>query len=124
MIQAPRVKLVQMPNPPRDEGGQQELRVSGQLVIVGANGSGKSRLGAWLENPASLRGDRHRHNTERERLAYRIGAQRVLTLPANAQRMDSAAASTQLIQGSDTPGETSRVQGDPVVAKATTSPYW
>ena len=42
----------------------------GSAVIVGANGAGKSRLGAWVEK-----------NTEQNTIVHRISAQRALDIP-------------------------------------------
>lgn len=47
--------------------GKSEVAVDGSLVVVGANGSGKSRLGAWLHSQSSNN-------------AHRISAQRFLTV--------------------------------------------
>lgn len=108
-----------MPNPPRG-GGSDEIEHHGVVVFVGANGSGKTRLGAWLENPANLGTSRPGMagiGPQNVRRAYRIGAQRNLSLPDRAERQDAEAANKNLSRGSAGPGgsETSRVSGDPVV---------
>lgn len=110
---------LQMPNPSSDQPPVTEVQHSGRIVIVGANGSGKSRLGAWFENPIALRQNRSRVIPREDRKCYRISAQRILALPDHANRVDSKVVSEQLIRGSSGPGgELSRVQGDPVVGQS------
>lgn len=114
---APNQRTLHMPNPSLGAEPVHDVHHNGCIVIVGANGSGKSRLGAWLENPASLIRNKTMA-TAPKRGAYRIGAQRVLVLPDRAQRMAAEQAAQQLEQGTDGPGGgMSRVQGDPVVGQ-------
>lgn len=57
--------------PDSDGSGKKvEIKHNGSVVIVGANGSGKSRLGAWIEK-----------NTDPKVIVHRISAQRALSLP-------------------------------------------
>lgn len=108
-------------------GEQQELRMpnsstgpeaissvmhSGIIVVIGANGAGKTRFGAWLENPQSRSGV---HVADHTKGAYRIAAQRQLSLPAQAQRQDEATAARNLLNGNDMGPQVSRVSGDPIV---------
>jgi uncharacterized protein DUF4435/putative AbiEii toxin of type IV toxin-antitoxin system len=65
-----------------------ELICEGNLVIVGANGSGKSRLGAWIEKHVNK-------NTN----AHRISAQRALTIPDYAEVKNYIQASNELLFG-------------------------
>lgn len=58
---------------PGGTGGKVEIKHNGSVVIVGANGSGKSRLGAWIEK-----------NTAEPTIVHRISAQRALDLPEYA----------------------------------------
>lgn len=91
----------------------------GRVVIVGANGSGKSRLGAWLENPQNVSGVGMMRRPASSRRAYRIGSQRLLAFPEKAQRVDPRAATEQLLSGDDmTPDAPSRVKGDAVVGQS------
>jgi hypothetical protein len=56
--------------PPKRPGGANEEWDVKSVVIVGANGSGKSRVGTWIEqNPGAA-------------AVHRISAQRALTVPA------------------------------------------
>lgn len=110
-----------MPNPSRGSNPINAIIHSGVVVVVGANGSGKSRLGTWLENPRSLvnhMGLAPAGNRE----SYRIGAQRLLQLPGVAQRLDSDQANTILREGTDSVPGPSRVQGDPVVGQTNDFP--
>jgi len=110
-----------MPNPSRGSSSVNEIAHSGVVVVVGANGSGKSRLGTWLENPRSL-ANHMGPAPAGDRESYRIGAQRLLQLPGLAQRMDSDQANTILRQGTDSVPGPSRVQGDPVVGQTNDFP--
>ncbi|MEI6314424.1 MAG: DUF4435 domain-containing protein [Syntrophus sp. (in: bacteria)] len=58
---------------PDGTGNKVEVKHNGSAVIVGANGSGKSRLGAWIEK-----------NTAEPTIVHRISAQRALDLPEYA----------------------------------------
>ena len=58
---------------PDETGNKVEIKHNGSVVIVGANGSGKSRLGAWIEK-----------NTDNDVIVHRISAQRALDLPEYA----------------------------------------
>lgn len=62
------------------------------VIIIGANGSGKSRLGAWMEN-------------NHPDMVHRIGAQRSLTFGSNIQLRNSEQADRFLLYG--TPHKTS-----------------
>ena len=113
-------QTLSMPNPSTGNPPATEVKHYGQIVIVGANGSGKSRLGAWLENPFSLMQNHGpASGAAQSKSGYRIGAQRVLTLPDQGQRMDFEQANSQLANGGDGPGHrVSRLSGDPVVGQS------
>src|SRR5438045_1552867 len=115
------MKTLRMPNPSHSEPAIDEVEHSGTVVIVGANGSGKSRLGAWLESPMSLTQHRGapRQADSADRKVYRIAAQRSLVLPDRAERIEATQASYQLMRGSTNPPiGVSRIQGDPVVGQS------
>lgn len=60
--------------PDQDGSGSKiEIEHNGSAVIVGANGAGKSRLGAWIEK-----------NTNADVIVHRISAQRALDVPEYA----------------------------------------
>ena len=69
-----RIKQIQLP-PSRDSADQPVLLdvADGPLVITGANGSGKTRLGAWLELESPL-----------QESVHRIAAQKSLSMPSSA----------------------------------------
>ncbi|HMH53962.1 MAG TPA: AAA family ATPase [Candidatus Acidoferrum sp.] len=111
-------QILRFPNPSLSEPPIIDVPHRGQIVIVGANGSGKSRLGAWLENPASLWPNRS-NTGDQPRHAYRLAAQRALLLPDHAERMEPRMAHDRLVRGEDGPSSgSSRVRGDPVVGQA------
>lgn len=60
------------------------LEPSGTLVILGANGSGKTRLGRWLEDSLPIE------------LVHRISAQKSLSFPGRLQQTDLKLALNQL----------------------------
>jgi len=66
------------------------IRTSGSVVLIGANGSGKSRLGAWLE----LKGPQHTQ-------IYRVGAQKSLDFPVRTSPIDLEEAQLRLLYGVD-----------------------
>lgn len=116
--------VLKLPNPSKDAPTLTEVTFSRTVVIVGANGAGKSRLGAWLENPRTVIGGPGRHDSGSTRVAdaFRIGAQRVLNLPASAERLEVTAATTQLQRGSDGAMSGTRLAGDPVVGQSADFP--
>lgn len=69
-----------------------EIAHNGSVVIVGANGSGKSRLGAWIErNPAE------------NAIVHRISAQRALNLPDYAVIKSLEQSTNDLLWGNENP---------------------
>src|SRR4051794_37725615 len=76
--------------PPKQAGdSNQDWADARSVVIVGANGSGKSRIGVWIE----------RQNT----FVHRVSAQRALSVPDLVNPMPYARASSQLYYGSYEP---------------------
>ena len=65
-----------------------EYNTSSNSVIIGANGSGKSKLGAWIEK-------NYAQNT------HRIGAQRSLEFGTYIKQMSYEQATNKLISGSE-----------------------
>ncbi|WP_279361173.1 AAA family ATPase [Xanthomonas sacchari] len=90
-----------MPNPSR--AGAREVVHAGVVVIVGANGSGKSRLGTWIEAPDAINQstDPPSYTLNKQARAYRVSAQRQLSLPDDAVRLSAAIADEQLKRGSE-----------------------
>jgi len=63
----------ELPMPPsKSDPDKQTIAVEGQVVIIGANGSGKTRLGWWIEK------------TDTERV-HRISAQKSLNMPSEVR---------------------------------------
>jgi ABC-type cobalamin/Fe3+-siderophores transport system ATPase subunit len=71
-------------------GSRIEIQHNGSVVIVGANGSGKSRLGAWIER-----------NAEHNVIIHRISAQRALDLPEYAVVKSLEQSLNDLIWGNE-----------------------
>lgn len=63
------------------------------LILIGANGAGKSRLGIWLEK-------------NKAEVTYRIGAQRSLNFGKYIQQKSFEQSTNLLLYGSDTPSST------------------
>lgn len=55
---------------PRASGTTETVQTTNNILLIGANGSGKSRLGAWIEL-----------NSPQRSLVYRISAQKSLAMP-------------------------------------------
>jgi hypothetical protein len=73
-------------------GNKVEIAHNGSVVIVGANGSGKSRLGAWIEK-----------NTGADVVVHRISAQRALDLPDYAVMKSLEQSNNDLLWGNEQP---------------------
>lgn len=69
-------------------GETTEISHNGSVVIVGANGSGKSRLGAWIERNGGV-------------LVHRISAQRALDLPEYTQLKSLEQSTNDLLWGNE-----------------------
>ena len=96
MISEPR--SLNLPSPkgvPPGGGPTTNLQSEGPIVVVGANGSGKTRLGTWIEFESG--------NTE---LVRRISAQKSLAMPASATSIAVDRALTDLLVGyADVPSD-------------------
>ena len=75
---------------PDGTGNKVEIQHNGSVVIVGANGAGKSRLGAWIER-----------NTDTNVIVHRISAQRALDLPEYAVVKSLEQSLNDLIWGNE-----------------------
>lgn len=74
------------------ENGKVEINHNGSVVIVGANGSGKSSLGRWIEA-----------NTDPDILVHCISAQRVLNLPDHVEVKSLEQSHNALLFGHEDP---------------------
>jgi ABC-type cobalamin/Fe3+-siderophores transport system ATPase subunit len=75
---------------PNDRNQKVELEVETGLVIVGANGSGKSRLGSWIELESGIQSEVHR-----------ISAQRSLTMPVTSSTKSYDKSQKELLYGNE-----------------------
>lgn len=71
-------------------GAKTEISHNGSVVIIGANGSGKSRLGAWIEK-----------NNADGVIVHRISAQRALDIPEHAPIKTLEQSSNDLLWGNE-----------------------
>lgn len=69
-------------------GAHEKIDVSGHIVLIGANGSGKTRLGIWLEA-----------HLQAQHAVHRISAQKALAIPEFAALMTLEQATKNLIFG-------------------------
>lgn len=69
-------------------GAPEQIDFSGHIILVGANGSGKTRLGIWIEE------QNQNHCT-----VHRISAQKALAIPEYAQLMNLEQAEKDLTLG-------------------------
>lgn len=67
----------------------EKIEFAGNMVLVGANGSGKTRLGIWIEQ-----------KNQNEYAVHRISAQKALAIPEYAQLKNLEQAEKELIFGS------------------------
>jgi AAA domain, putative AbiEii toxin, Type IV TA system/Protein of unknown function (DUF4435) len=74
--------------PPRSSPERSTVRATGSVVIVGANGSGKTRLGAWLDV-----------TSPQAAVTNRIAAQKSLTLPEGSSTSSLDIAEKGLLYG-------------------------
>lgn len=73
---------------PRGDGSQEAIVATKSLLFVGANGSGKTRLGTWLEF----------HGPQKE-MVLRVSAQKSLSMPDSTTPMSIDLAERQLLFG-------------------------
>ena len=69
-------------------GNPEKIDSSGHIVLIGANGSGKTRLGIWIEE--------HHQN---QYTVHRISAQKALAIPEFAQLKNLEQAEKDLVFG-------------------------
>lgn len=56
-----------------NSNSKETIETESPVIIIGANGSGKTRLGAWIEE--------NNHNENEKRYTHRISAQKILEMP-------------------------------------------
>ncbi|MBD2530565.1 AAA family ATPase [Nostoc flagelliforme FACHB-838] len=86
--QLPGTRSLALPSPILNSQASTEVLVKSSVVIVGANGSGKTRFGSWvdLESP-------------QKHLVHRIGAQKSLSIPEYCSTSSIDAAENNLRYG-------------------------
>lgn len=75
------MKKINLPN-------NDEIEVENGLVIIGSNGSGKTRLGSWIDISSA-----------QKNIVHRISAQKSLNFPDNIRSMSVASSQAALLCG-------------------------
>lgn len=78
---------IELPNR-TGQGSSEKIDFSGHIVLIGANGSGKTRLGIWIEK-----------QNQKNYPVHRISAQKALAIPEFAQIKNLEQAEKDLIFG-------------------------
>ena len=73
---------------PNKDSSTEQLQTERSVVIIGANGSGKSRLGAWIEQ-----------RNPKPSLIYRISTQKSLQMPSSVSPVSIDKAQNDLLYG-------------------------
>ena len=73
---------------PAATGGTEEIKTNTSFLFIGANGSGKTRLGTWIEMTS----------TQKEKV-HRISAQKSLSMPDTTTPMSIERAEKNLLFG-------------------------
>ena len=73
---------------PPSTSGDTTVETSGSLLFIGANGSGKTRLGTWIEA-----------SSPQKDLVHRISAQKSLSMPDSTTPMSIELAENNLFWG-------------------------
>lgn len=73
---------------PKNDGSFQEVKTQQSLLLIGANGSGKTRLGTWIEL-----------KSPQKDLVHRISAQKSLAMPDNTTPISIEKAEKELLYG-------------------------
>ncbi len=74
---------------PNSDGSHQEIQTNRSILLIGANGSGKTRLGAWIEM-----------NSPQKNKVHRISAQKSLAMPDTTTPTSIDRAEKDLLFGS------------------------
>src|SRR5690554_7892463 len=74
---------------PKENSNTETIETSQSVLLIGANGSGKTRLGTWIEIKSSQR-----------ELVHRISAQKSLTMPDSTTPQSIEQAEQSLLFGS------------------------
>ncbi|CAD6049523.1 DUF4435 domain-containing protein [Escherichia coli] len=74
---------------PKKENGLEEIKTNQSVLIIGANGAGKSRLGTWMDL-----------KSPQKNMVHRISAQRALAMPDHTTPTALKQAQNNLLYGS------------------------
>ncbi|MFL7771064.1 MULTISPECIES: DUF4435 domain-containing protein [Proteus] len=74
---------------PKKDNSLEEIETNQSVLIIGANGSGKSRLGTWMDL-----------KSPQKNMVHRISAQRALTMPDHTTPTSLKQAQNNLLYGS------------------------
>lgn len=83
---------------PDSTGGNRTVETSKSIVLIGANGSGKTRLGTWIESTSP---EKHK--------VHRVSAHRSLSLPDSIQPESIVRARNNLLLGSSEGDEINKI---------------
>ena len=73
---------------PRENGSTETIHIGQSILLIGANGSGKTRLGTWIEI-----------DSPQKELVHRISAQKSLTMPDSSTPQSIEQAEKNLLFG-------------------------
>lgn len=73
---------------PKTGGGTEEVKTRQSLLLIGANGAGKTRLGTWIES-----------DSPQKEKVHRISAQKSLSMPDNTTPKSIDMAEKELLYG-------------------------
>jgi len=90
--QLPATRELNLP-PPRSASSINSISATGSVVIVGANGSGKTRLGSWLDISST-----------QSAIVHRVAAQKSLSIPEFCSTSSLDVAENALLYGYPHPG--------------------
>jgi ATPase subunit of ABC transporter with duplicated ATPase domains len=82
-----------LPNSLSNPSASSRVESKRAIVIIGANGSGKTRLGTWIE-----------FSSEHRDVVHRISAQKSLTIPPSTSTSSLDVAQAKLFYGHATAG--------------------
>jgi hypothetical protein len=83
-------RTLHMPPRTSDPPGESKVDTGGAIVVIGANGAGKTRLGTWLE-----------FSSDHKAVVHRVSAQKSLSMPPSTSPRALEAAEMDLLFGYD-----------------------
>lgn len=86
---------IQIPKSNSDE--RKQFGSERNLVLIGSNGSGKSKLGAWIEE------DKLNNDSPQSKIIHRVSAQRALDIPLSIIMMSLSGSKNRLFWGEEEP---------------------